>query len=308
MNKVKTIFIGTSDFAVKILEGALAHPLLEIVAVVTQPDRPVGRHQELTPPAVKQFLLDSNFQIPVLQPEKIRDGAEEILNKYQPELILVASYGQIIPNNILNYPKYKCLNFHGSILPKLRGATPVNMAILQGFDTTGVTLQVMAEKMDVGDIIATREYNLKNEDNAESLMSELADLSVEILNSDLPKWINREIQAQPQNESEATYSSRYSISKENAEIKFETDVALAERMIRAFYPWPVAWINLPGKGRIKIFKAKLSDKTPESSILKITKEDNKLLLNLNNGVLELHEIQLEGKKRDSANNYLFLVN
>ncbi len=308
MDKIKTIIIGTSEFAVPILEAALAHPMLEVAAIVTQPDRPAGREQTLKPSAVKQFLLDKKSEITIIQPEKIKDISGELLDEYEPELIIVASYGQIIPNNILEYPKYKCLNFHGSLLPKLRGAVPVNMAILLGFEKTGVTLQIMAEKMDVGDIISTREYILKPDETAESLMAELSMLSVEILNQDLEKWILGQIQPSAQDESEATYCYRGDISKDKAEIKFETDIDLAERMIRAFYPWPVVWFELPGKGRVKIFKAKKSDIQSQATGLQLTKSDKKLLLNLQNGTLELLELQLEGKKRDSVINYYFLVN
>lgn len=307
MKKVNTIFMGTSDFAVPILEAALDDPFLNVLAVVTQPDRPVGRHQDLTPPAVKQFLINRNLSIDIIQPEKIREISEELITKYNPELILVASYGQIIPNNLLDYPKYKALNFHGSLLPKLRGATPVNMAILQGFEKTGVTLQVMAEKMDVGDIISTREYILKNEETAESLMQELSKLSVDILKNDLKNWIDGKIQPIKQDDSEATYCSKDDISKESAEIKFETDVDLAERMVRAFYPWPVAWFNLPEKGRVKIFKA---IKSPNQSTgnFELTRDRDKLFLNLKDGTLEILQLQLEGKKGDFAKNYLYLAN
>src|SRR5688572_22105459 len=149
---IKALFIGTSDFAVPILEKLITSKKVDLAGVVTQPDRPVGRKQILTPPDVKKYLIENSIDVPVFQPEKLGLDAEEILNKTKPELIIVASYGQFIPKIMLNYPKYKCLNIHASLLPDLRGAVPMPMAILKGYEKTGVTLQVMVEGMDEGDI------------------------------------------------------------------------------------------------------------------------------------------------------------
>lgn len=317
MEKVKTIFLGSGEFAVPVLECLLNLEFIDLQCVVTQPDKPVGRKQELEPTEVGKYASSKNIEL--IKSEKIRAEAQAILDKYQPELIIVASYGQIIPNVMLDYPKYKCLNLHGSVLPKLRGAVPVQMAILNGFETTGVTLQVMAPAMDVGAIVATLETSIDKEETSEGLMSKLAKLAVKILENDLQKWINGDIKPVEQIEENATYCYKEDLSKEKAEIRYETDVNLAERMIRAFYPWPIAWIRMHDGKTLKIYKARFDDLLSQnvSDFHKLNKHENvpfimradkNLYLVLNNGVLELNEIQLEGKNRRAASEYFFLAN
>lgn len=310
MEKIKTIFFGSGEFAVPILKKLIELDYLDLVLVVTQPDKPVGRKQELTPTPVGQ--LDINVEI--LKPEKIRLEAEEILGKYSPELIIVASYGQIIPASVINFPKFKCLNFHGSLLPQLRGAVPVQMAILQGLEETGVTLQVMSEGMDEGDIISQEVAVIKEDDTSESLMRDLAELSVTMLERDLPKWIGGELKATKQDESSASaptrllsYCFKDDISKSKAEITSSTTIDLADRMIRAFYPWPIAWIKLSSGKILKIYKAEKTTKPTNLEVLSIFREEKSLFLVLSDGVIELKEIQLEGKTRGFSQDYLFLA-
>ncbi|MCA9381107.1 methionyl-tRNA formyltransferase [Candidatus Dojkabacteria bacterium] len=321
--KIKTIFIGTSEFAVPILNACLNHELLDLKAVITQPDRPVGRKQDMQAPPVKSELQITNYparisshsnaggELQIEQPESIKEVADEILEKYKPELIIVASYGQIIPKSILNYPKYGCLNFHGSLLPKLRGAVPIQMSILNGLEKTGVTLQKMVFKMDEGPIISTREIALTGTETYESLTKTLAELSVEILNEDLRDWIDGTIEAKEQNEQEATYCYIKDTAKDKAEITADTSVEIAERMVRAFYPWPVAWITIKsGKNegkRLKIFKSRISDLKSEENALTVSMDDNNLVLKLKDGCLIMEEVQLEGKDKRSGEDYLWLV-
>jgi methionyl-tRNA formyltransferase len=328
MNKIKTIFIGSGEFAVPILKKLLEIDFIDLKAVITQPDKPVGRKQELEPTEVGKYAQlritnDELREFPsevegspdavqsalwdILKPTKIRQVADELLAKYEPELIIVASYGQIIPNNLLDFPKYKCLNIHGSLLPKLRGAVPVQMAILQGFERTGVTLQIMAEKMDVGDIITNYELQITSVDTSESLMGKLANLAAENIEMDLKRWIEGEIEPIKQDDNEATYCYKDDISKEKAEITFETDINLAERMIKAFYPWPIAWVKYNGKV-LKIYNATHAQLQITNDELRIFKEGKKLYLGLKNGCLELLEVQLEGKQRRLSVDYLFLAN
>jgi len=314
--KVKTIFLGSGEFAVPILKRLLELEYIQLDAVITQPDKPVGRKQILTPTPVGQFIEkeinEGRANVDVLKPEKLRTESHEILKRYEPELVLVASYGQIISSDFLNYPKYKALNFHGSLLPKLRGAVPVPIAILQGFKETGVTLQVMAEKMDEGPIVATKTIEVAEKETAESLMERLANLAVEIMDESLIKWIQGEIQPIEQNHSEATYCYKTDISKEKAEITKDTDCEVADRMVRAFYPWPVAWFRLRNGKILKIYKAEIADfenipeiENKDSDILRVR---NELHLRLNNCFLKLIEVQLEGKNRGEAKDYLYLSN
>lgn len=312
MQKVKTVFIGTADFGIPSLETLFNLEFIDVVAVVTQPDRPAGRKQELQPSPVKQWMVQHQPEIPLEQPEKIKDVAHDFLKKYQPELIIVAAYGQIIPSSILDYPKYQCLNLHGSLLPQLRGAVPVHMAILQGFETTGVTLQRMVSKMDKGPIIQTSEIRLQQTETAEDLMDKLAQLAAGLVEDEIENWVNGELEEVEQNYEEATYCYMSNIAKEKAEITAETSVVLAERMVRAFYPWPVAWMLLENGKRLKIFASKIHQQSKNQNIKNVKKtvlfsEDKKLFLQLKDGVLELEEVQLEGKQRGSGEEYLYLV-
>lgn len=304
--KIKTIFIGSGEFAVPILDSLLKNELIELVCVITQPPRPVGRKQVLTPTPVGEFLESNSIKLTTETPAKIRAEADNLMGKYEPELIIVASYGQIIPESILNFPKYKALNLHGSLLPELRGAVPVQMAILNGFKTTGVTIQRMVYEMDAGPIIATQAVDLEGSETSDILMDKMANIGASLLNKTLPDWFAGKIEETPQNELNASYCYKTDLAKEKAEITFETDVNLAERMIRAFSPWPIAWINFNGK-LVKIYSAVICELQESSNHLKFIKKDKKLYLVLKNGCLEIIELQEEGKKRDSYKNYFFLT-
>lgn len=308
MNKIKTIFFGSGEFAVPILRKLSETDFIDLQAVVTQPDKPVGRKQIMTPTPVGQAAasLESRVSSPIdlLKPEKLKEVSDAILEKYSPELIIVASYGQIIPHNIVHYPKHRALNFHGSILPKLRGAVPVQMAILEGLKETGVTLQVMEDGMDEGDIIAISSYEIKEDDTSESLMSALAELSVGMIENELQRYLSGEITPQKQDESSATYCYKTDLNKERAEITSETTIKQADMMIRAFYPWPIAWTVLENGKVLKIYKAKFTSEVQGDK--KIFRSGKQLFLKLKDGYLELLEVQLEGKNRGEGKDYLYL--
>jgi len=304
--KIKTLLIGSGDFAIPIFLKAYELDFLEVVGIVTQPDKPFGRKQEMKGSPVYE-ALKSEKDIKFFKPTKFRLEYQEILDKTSPELVLVASYGQILPKEFIEYPKYKALNFHGSILPKLRGAVPVQMAILQGLKETGVTLQTMSVAMDEGHIVSIKKYFLKNDEDSKSLMSELAKLGVEILENELEKYIKGEIQLILQDHNKATYCYKTDLSREKAEISFETDYMLAARMIRACYPDPVAWIKLENGKILRVFKALADNRIILGNKL-VIREGKKLFLRLESGTLELKEIQLEGKERRDAGEYLHLAN
>lgn len=350
MQKVRTIFIGTAEFGIPSLEALLELEFIDLVCVITQPDKPVGRKQELKASSIKEWLIEnctylngiwqSKKEIDIQnssrslglqnqnyeehdiviegleQPERIKSESSNVLENYKPDLIIVAAYGQIIPDNMLEYPKYSCLNLHGSILPKLRGAVPVHMAILQDFKTTGVSLQRMVSKMDAGAVITTLEIPIEKDTTTEVLLAKLAKLAKQIVVNDLVKWVNGELKEKAQDDSRATFCYMSDIAKENAEIKSSTPVLLAERMIRAFYPWPVAWVRLSNGKVLKVYKARIAN--DETSIttsyrdskpkVKIFREGKSLWLKLSDGALLLDEVQLEGKKRAPASEYLFLAN
>lgn len=300
------MFIGSGEFAVPILDSLIKNELVDLVSVVSQPAKPVGRKQVLTPTPVGEFLQKNSIKLPLETPTKIRQEADNLMRKYEPELIIVASYGQIIPESILNYPKYKAINLHGSLLPELRGAVPVQMAILNGFKTTGVSIQRMVYEMDAGPIVATKEVELSGTETTDMLMDKLANVGAELLSQTINSLVAGTLEEKPQNELNASYCYKTDLTKEKAEITFATDINLAERMVRAFYPWPIAWVNINNK-LVKIYSAVISDLVEESDSIKFIKRDKKLFLVLRNGCLEVIELQVEGKKRDSYKNYLFLA-
>jgi len=329
MEKIRTLFIGTSDFAVPILQKLTELDFVELVGVVTQPDKSVGRHQrELEPSPVKKWVIGNAEQkknVKLFQPEKLRDMAEEILNESKPELIIVASYGQMVPRIMLDQPKFKCLNVHVSLLPDLRGAVPMPMAILKGYKKTGVSIPIMTEKLDDGDLIGQSEIELALNETTESLTIKSSRAGAELLVEVLPKWFAGEIKPEPQDDSKATYCSREDISKEKAQLA-KTDSAIEiDRKVRAFYPWPVAWAFLRSpednkqkngieadekfKGkRLKIFKVKILDEQePGKKNLKLFKDKNRLILRADIGWVEILECQLEGKSRMTGKDAVFLA-
>ncbi|HRN85862.1 MAG TPA: methionyl-tRNA formyltransferase [Candidatus Dojkabacteria bacterium] len=309
MNKIRTIFFGSGEFAVPILEGLLHMAGVDVVAVVTQMDKPAGRNQDLKPVPVKEFINNNYPDLKVYTPLKYRLEQEEILEKEKPELIIVADYGQILPEYTINYPKYKCLNVHGSILPDLRGAVPIPIAILKGYKKTGVSIPIMTTGLDDGPVLAMTDVEIEDTDTTETLKSKLAKAGAELLERTLPQWVDGKLVPLEQNEKKATIADKTLIEKEKAKITSETDSEKAIRMVRAFYPWPVAWCEIDMNGkvlRLKIFKATISDNSTNAEIGKIYRDGKKLVLNLNDGSIELLDLQLEGKKRAGCNDYLYL--
>lgn len=308
---MKTVFFGAGNFAVKILQGLLTFDFLEIVAVVTQPDKVAGREKKLTPCHVKEWL-NANPQdgVKIFAPIKLRLEAEQILSETSPELVIVADYGQMIPESIINYPRYKCLNVHGSLLPDLRGAVPATMAILKGYTTTGVSIPIMTKGLDDGDIIASKQLSILPTDNTLSLRMRLADEAIPLLKEVLPKWVNGEITPIPQDQSKATITWEKDIEKDKAKISKEMSVVEVDRMIRAFSPWPIAWceVNFNGKiKRVKIFEAEIQ-KDIEFSQGKFFKNSKNLYLGVSDGALIIHKIQIEGKPIMEGKEALFLNN
>ncbi len=324
--KVETLFIGTSEFSVFSLQKLAELDFIDLTGVVTQPDKAVGRHQsKLQAPPIKKWAMENLKDIEIFQPTKLKEEIDLILDKTKPELIIVASYAQMIPKRMLDYPKYKALNVHASLLPQLRGATPIQMAILKGLKETGVTLVIMTEKVDAGDIISQRKIRISPDDTSLSLQNKLGKLSEKLLSEDLPHWINGEITLKKQNSSKATYCYVKDVSKEKAKILSTDDAIVIDRKVRAFYPSPIAWSVLKSvhdhkkqegieadekfKGkRFKIFKTKIVDDVwINKKGLKLFKYKSKLILRVDVGWLEILECQIEGKKRMKGRDYLFLA-
>lgn len=304
MKKIKTIFIGSGHFAVPIIKKIIESDLFDLTAVVTQPDKPVGRKQLLTPPPVKANI---DKGITLYQPIKLRKESKMILDKEKPELVIVADYGQMIPKDILDYPKYKCLNIHGSLLPDLRGAAPIPIAILRGYKKTGVSIPVMTPGLDDGPVVTEAEVKISRDDTNDSLTDKLSVVGADLLEKTIKNWVDGKIEAKEQDHSKATIITKDDISKEKAFFTKETNIEKVEHMIRAFYPWPIAWtyINWNGKQlRLKVYRACLSSESIESG--KLEKKGNSIFLGLDDGALLINELQLEGKKRGGIDEYIFL--
>ena len=277
MNNLKTIFIGTSSFAIPILE-ALIQNKHQILAVITAPDKPSGRKKELALSPVKQTGL--KHKLSILQPEKISNLYSKI-SQLKPDLIITASYGQIIDKKILDIPRYDSINLHPSLLPKYRGPSPIQTAILNGDKKTGVSIMLMDEKMDHGPIISQKEIKISSDDTYQSLEKKLSSESASFLIKILPQYIKGQINPQAQDENQASYSKI--LTRQDGKIDWSQSAQEIERKIRAFYPWPGAWTDLNGK-RIKILKAKAVIKKQEAS------------LPTRDGFLALKLVQPEGKK------------
>ncbi|MFH1551971.1 MAG: methionyl-tRNA formyltransferase [bacterium] len=259
MTKQKIIFIGASQFAVPSLKNLIKNNY-DILAVITAPDKPVGRKQELFSCPVKQTAL--KHKLSILQPIKISEVSDKIA-KLKPDLIIVASYGQIIPKNILDIPCFGSINIHPSLLPKYRGPSPIQTAILNNEKTTGITIMLMDEKMDHGPIISQETTLIDTDDNYQTLEKKLSEQSADFLIKTLPQYIQNKIKPQIQNENNATYTKI--LTREHGKINWNQTAQQIERMIRAFFPWPGAWTELNGK-RIKILKAKAVDKKQKSAL------------------------------------------
>ena len=298
----KVIFMGTPSFSVPILQALIEEETIEIVAVVTQPDRKVGRKQILTPSPVKK--LATEHEIPVLQPEKLSGSSEmQQIVEMEPDLLITAAYGQYVPTKLLNIPTYRAINVHASLLPKYRGAAPIHYAVLKGDDVTGVTIMYMEKVMDAGDIIAQREIPITKEDDTGTLFEKLSLLGRDLLMDTLPKIFARENASIKQDESKVSFSPM--ISKEQEKIDWEQTAKEIYNLIRALRPAPGAY-TLIEETRFKVWDSEVinqgTSKDP-GTIIKIDKEHLYVACG-EQTVLSLKEVQPAGKKRMGIDDYL----
>jgi methionyl-tRNA formyltransferase len=296
---MRIVFMGTPDFAVGSLR-ALVRAGYEVVLAVTQPDKPQGRKQILVEPAVKTAAKE--LGIPVFQPKRVREPeALEEIRRYEPELIVVAAFGQILPKELLDMPSYGCINVHASLLPKYRGAAPIQWAILNGDAVTGVTIMRMDVGLDTGDMIAKTELAIEPEDTGGSLFDRLAAAGAGLLVDTIPSIVDGTAVYTPQDPALATKVGQ--ISKKDGEIDFTRTAVQIANQVRGLNPWPSAYTHISGK-TLKIWSASAAPggSGQPGEIVEITK--NSFSIQTGEGVLVCREVQLEGKKRMSAGDFL----
>lgn len=308
-NKLKIIFIGTPEFGVPAFKKIAADNNFNIIATITQPDKKVGRKQVLTPPPIKIAAQKNNIN--VFQPEKIKNFIKDI-EELQPDLIIVIAYAQIIPEEILSIPKFGCINVHGSLLPKYRGASCIQAAILNGDKETGITIMKMDKGLDTGPIIAQKNILISEKDTAGSLYDKLADLTPNFLVKTISEYINKKILPQKQDDKYASYVKI--LKKTDGKINWSKSAGEIERLVRAMHPWPSAYSYLNNQKQIiKIIGT-------DSHVLNINRyepgflftDGKQLMAKCGQGALVLNKLQIEGKKEISGkefiNGYKNLIN
>lgn len=301
----KIIFMGSGEFAATVLKK-LAVSDFKPQAVITQPDKPVGRRQILSPSPAKYVAL--KYNITVYEPKSLKnEEAEKLIRSLEPDLIVVADYGKIIPKNILDIPKFGALNVHPSLLPKHRGATPIQYTILNGDGETGVTIILMDEKVDHGPIITSKKLKVKSEKLTYSELSkDLADLGSDLLIKILPQWFRSEIEPEPQDEAQATYTKI--LIREDGKIDWQKTAEEIERQIRAFEKWPESWCEWlvdNQKLKLKILKADIFNKSANKPVgMVFIAEDKEMAVVCGCGSLLIEELQLEGKKKTTGQEFL----
>lgn len=302
---MKVIFMGTPDFSVGTLE-MLIQAGHEITLVVTQPDKPKGRGKSMQFPPVKEAALAHSLE--VYQPKRVREPeCIEYLRKFEADIIVVVAFGQILPKEILKMPRYGCVNVHASLLPKYRGAAPIQWAVINGETVTGVTTMRMDEGLDTGDMILKEEVALEPEETGGSLFDRLAKTGAELCVKTLTAIEQGTAVYTPQDHANATHTTM--IKKQLGEIDWTKSAVELERLVRGLNPWPSAYTHLNGK-TLKIWKALVQKETdlPEELVREpgtIVKADkNTIEVQTGQGILELLEIQLEGKKRMTTDAFL----
>lgn len=297
----KIVFMGTPDFSVPVLRKIIEDGY-EVIGVVTQPDRPVGRKRTLTPPPVKVEAVKHG--IPVFQPEKIRQKEElEKILTLNPDLIVTAAFGQILPKELLDAPKYGCINVHASLLPELRGGAPIHYSIIQGKEKTGITIMYMVEKLDAGDILTRVEVPITEEDNVGSLHDKLSAAGSKLLSDTLPLLLENKLTPIPQNEADVSFA--YNIKREQELIDWSKTGEEIYNHVRGMNPWPVAYTSLDG-AVIKIWQtvkmAHDSNKTP-GTIVDI-QSDGIVVQTGNSTAIKITELQPSGKTKMAAEQFL----
>lgn len=295
---MRVVFIGTGEIGIPVLRWLLDSKEHDLAAVVTQLDKPAGRDQKITPPPIKAALAGNSMSI--LQPRRIkdRDAIEQIL-ALAPDAIVVMAYGQILPKEVLEIPKKACLNLHASLLPRHRGASPIQAAIAAGDGKTGITVIYMAEGLDTGDMLLQRKIDISPDDTGDSLHDRLAQIAPEALRESLRLLAAGNAPRIAQNNALATYAPK--LKRDDGKIDWTESAEVIERKIRAFNPWPGAFTML-GEKKLKILGARIADLSGTPG--RILRSDKELIIAARDRALSASEVQLEGKRRMSAEEFL----
>ncbi len=292
----KIVFMGTPDFAVPTLQALIDHH--EVIGVVTQPDRPAGRGGKIRMSPIKELAL--KYEIPVFQPKKLRKPeAIEELRQWQPDVQIVAAYGQILPQTVLDIPAHGSVNVHASLLPRWRGAAPIHAAIRAGDSEAGVTIMKMDAGLDTGPMLKMRGIPVAPNESGQSLHDKLAQLGAELLIETLPGYLSGAIQPQPQDDAEATYAPQ--IDKDEGEIDWMQDAASIERLVRAFTPWPGTYTFFNGN-QLKIHSGSVLAGSAEPG--EVIRKNGRVAIGTGSGLYAPEEVQLAGKKRVDVNAFV----
>ncbi len=302
---MKVLFMGTPDLAMQCLRAVYNKDGVEIVGAVTQPDRQKGRGMKMIAPPVKEFALEHG--IPVYQPQTLRDGAfKEVLDELRPDMIIVAAYGRILPHYIIEYPKYGCINAHGSLLPKYRGAAPIQRAIIDGETVTGITAMVMDDGLDTGDMILTLECPIDENDDFGTLHDKLAALAGEAMCEVIDRTLAGTLTCEKQPEAGASYAAK--IEKEDAVIDFARPAREIVNLIRGLSPMPCAMTRTPDGRLLKLTTARAIDGESDAEAgtvveLKASGE-GEIIISCGEGLLSVTGVIPEGKKRMSSADFI----
>ena len=303
MSRLKVLFMGTPDFAVPTLE-TLCNSEYEVIGVVTQPDKPKGRGKSIQMTPVKECAL--KYDIPVYQPVKLREQENiDELSKLDIDFIVVVAFGQILPKSVLDMPKYGCINVHSSLLPKYRGAAPIQWTIIEGEEKTGITTMFMDEGLDTGDILLQEETPISDDETGGSLHDRLADMGASLLLKTLEGVKNNTIKRIKQDDELSNYVGM--LNKSHGQMDFEKSAVELDRLVRGLNPWPSAYTSLNGK-MFKIWEAKAMEINEQytdkdnGEIVEVNKDS--IIVKTGNGLLKLLQVQLEGKKRMFVEDFL----
>jgi methionyl-tRNA formyltransferase len=301
---MRIVFIGTGEIGLPVLRSLRESDEHKLLGVVTQPDKPAGRAQRIAAPPIKTAL--SGSALPILQPDRIKSGeAVAAIRALAPDVIVVMAYGQILPRAVLDIPSVACLNLHASLLPKHRGAAPIQAAIVAGDHELGITVMYMSEGLDTGDILLQSRLEIAADETGGSLHDRLAQLAPNALREALEQLQRGSAPRIPQDASLATYAPK--LGREDGRIVWTESAALLERKIRAFNPWPGAFTLLrdaAGRDRkLKIFSAKVVP-SAQAAPGEIVQSERAITIAAGDGALSLDEVQLEGKRRMNAAEFL----